>query len=171
EVRPELRQAYSEAADRFAPADLLRMLGQVAELDADGRFRKSGQQRILIELLLLRFTYMEGTVSLEEVLQALGSGGGGPGEGAANPAWGRAAPREGAPSAPPSAPSPRSHAPAVARPASGGAGAAGGGTGEERGDGTRVQDVVDGASRGPIADGAAGPPAAGVAGTGSTAAP
>ena len=35
------------------------MLSQVAELDADGRFRKSGQQQILIELLLLRFSFLD----------------------------------------------------------------------------------------------------------------
>ena len=73
-----------EGAARFAGGDLLRMLAQVAELDADGRFRKSGEQRILIELLLLRFAYLESTVSLEDVLSALGGGGnGGSGEGGA----------------------------------------------------------------------------------------
>ncbi|HEX8691684.1 MAG TPA: DNA polymerase III subunit gamma/tau [Longimicrobium sp.] len=76
-VRSDLRGAVAEAAGRFAPGDLLRMLAQVAELDADGRFRKSGEQRILIELLLLRFAYLESTVSLEDVLAALGEGGGG----------------------------------------------------------------------------------------------
>ena len=65
----------AETAARFAPGDLLRMLAQVAELDADGRFRKSGEQRILIELLLLRFAYLESTVSLEDVLSAMGGGG------------------------------------------------------------------------------------------------
>jgi len=66
------REAVREMAGRFSPGDLLRMLSQVAELDADGRFRKSGEQRILIELLLLRFAYLESTVVLEDVLAALG---------------------------------------------------------------------------------------------------
>jgi len=74
EVRADLRERYLAAAERFAVGDLLRMLSQVAELDADGRFRKSGQQQILIELLLLRFAFLDSTVSIEEVLQALGSG-------------------------------------------------------------------------------------------------
>jgi DNA polymerase III subunit gamma/tau len=74
EVRPELRAEFAARAQRFSSGDLLRMLSQVAELDADGRFRKSGQQRILIELLLVRFALMDSTVSLEEVLVALGSG-------------------------------------------------------------------------------------------------
>ncbi|HEX6069833.1 MAG TPA: DNA polymerase III subunit gamma/tau [Longimicrobiaceae bacterium] len=111
EIRPELAEAYSARAERFAPGDLLRMLAQVAELDADGRFRKSGQQRILIELLLLRFTFLDGTVALEDVLRALGGGGseaGGasPPEGAGNPGWGRAAHREQAPPAPRPRPAP-----------------------------------------------------------------
>ncbi len=104
EVRPDLLAGYVESAERFDSGDLLRMLSQVAELDADGRFRKSGQQQILIELLLLRFSYLDRTVSLEEVLGALG----GRGEelrsegrdGPANPGRGRPAASE-APSAPP----------------------------------------------------------------------
>jgi DNA polymerase III subunit gamma/tau len=52
------------------------MLSQVAELDADGRFRKSGQQRILIELLLLKFCYLESTVAIEDVIALLGGEGG-----------------------------------------------------------------------------------------------
>jgi DNA polymerase III subunit gamma/tau len=83
ELRPDLRAAYEERAGRFPVGDLVRMLAQVAELDADGRFRKSGQQRLLIELLLLRFAYMESTVSVEEVLAAL-TGGGEGGRGAAS---------------------------------------------------------------------------------------
>jgi len=67
------RAAATEMANRFSAGDLLRMLSQVAELDADGRFRKSGEQRILIELLLLRFAYLESTVTLDDVLSALGS--------------------------------------------------------------------------------------------------
>ena len=73
-VREDLRDAFTQAANRFAAGDLLRMLSQVAELDTDGRFRKSGQQRLLLELLLLRFSYLESTVSLEAVISALGGG-------------------------------------------------------------------------------------------------
>jgi DNA polymerase-3 subunit gamma/tau len=78
-VPHHLQPAVAEMAARFSGGDLLRMLAQVAELDADGRFRKSGEQRILIELLLLRFAYLESTVSIEDVLSALGMGGGGDG--------------------------------------------------------------------------------------------
>lgn len=93
-IPQHLQPVVGEMAARFAPGDLLRMLAQVAELDADGRFRKSGEQRILIELLLLRFAYLESTVSLEDVLAALGGGHGG-GDGGAprgNVPGGRAAP-------------------------------------------------------------------------------
>jgi len=73
-IRGDLRERYEAAAARFEPGDLLRMLFQVAELDTDGRFRKSGQQQILIELLLLRFAYLDRTVSIEEVLSAVRHG-------------------------------------------------------------------------------------------------
>lgn len=82
-IPQHLQPAVGEMAAAFAPGDLLRMLAQVAELDADGRFRKSGEQRILIELLLLRFAYLESTVSLEDVLAAMGGGTGGGGDGGA----------------------------------------------------------------------------------------
>jgi DNA polymerase III subunit gamma/tau len=82
QIREDLRGQFVDAAGWFAPGDLLRMLSQVAELDADGRFRKSGQQQIMLELLLLRFSYLDRTVELEEVLNALGgAAGGGRGEG------------------------------------------------------------------------------------------
>ena len=74
EIRPDLRTAFAAQAERFATGDLLRMLSQVAELDADGRFRKSAQQQILIELLLLRFAFLESTVVLDDVLAALSGG-------------------------------------------------------------------------------------------------
>jgi DNA polymerase-3 subunit gamma/tau len=65
-------ERYSELARRFAAGDLLRMLSALAELDTDGRFRKSEQQRILIEVLLLRFAMLDRTVELEELMEAVG---------------------------------------------------------------------------------------------------
>jgi DNA polymerase-3 subunit gamma/tau len=73
-MREDLRDAFAGAAEQFAAGDLLRMLAQTGEVDTDGRFRKSGQQRLLLELLLLRFSYLESTVTLEAVLAALGGG-------------------------------------------------------------------------------------------------
>jgi DNA polymerase-3 subunit gamma/tau len=117
-VPQHLRGAVGEMARRFAPGDLLRMLAQVAELDADGRFRKSGEQRILIELLLLRFAYLESTVSIEDVMAALGGGspggpsgggdGGSRGNGGTRPAQGTGDRGQGtAGSSPSEAPAPR----------------------------------------------------------------
>ncbi len=91
EVRDDLRGVMAALAERFAAGDLLRMLSQVAELDADGRFRKSGEQRILIELLLLRFAYLERTVTIEEVLAAVAGNGGAPAAPPGNGSGGRAA--------------------------------------------------------------------------------
>jgi DNA polymerase-3 subunit gamma/tau len=119
EVREDLRDRYTAAAERFAPGDLLRMLSQVAELDADGRFRKSGQQQILIELLLLRFSFLDSTVALEDVLRALGGPSAEP-EGRAstgNPRPGPAAVREApAPAAERAAPAPRPAPPTPPEP-------------------------------------------------------
>ncbi|MDR0786911.1 MAG: DNA polymerase III subunit gamma/tau, partial [Gemmatimonadota bacterium] len=74
ELRAGLVERFGAAAARFAPGDLLRMLAGVSELDTDGNFRKSGQQQILIELLLLRFSFLDRTIALEEVMDALLSG-------------------------------------------------------------------------------------------------
>src|SRR5690606_2521254 len=80
EVREDLRDAYAAAAARFSTGDLVRMLAQVAELDTDGRFRKSANPRILLEAVLLRFAHLDRTVELEDLLRA-----------AAGPGVGRAA--------------------------------------------------------------------------------
>ncbi|HEV2130393.1 MAG TPA: DNA polymerase III subunit gamma/tau, partial [Longimicrobiaceae bacterium] len=123
EVRSDLRDAYAAAAQRFSPGDLLRMLAQVAELDTDGRFRKSGQQRILIELLLLRFAFLQSTVSLEEVLAMVAAGGGdrgGAGGGAeplGNISGGRPAVHEAPPARSAPVPQPAASARSVAPPA------------------------------------------------------
>jgi DNA polymerase-3 subunit gamma/tau len=118
-VPSHLQAATAEMAGRFAPGDLLRMLAQVAELDADGRFRKSGEQRILIELLLLRFAYLESTVSIEDVMAALGgrggSGGGNGGGGGDGGPRGGSAPRP-SPDAPAARPFERQAAPAASSP-------------------------------------------------------
>jgi DNA polymerase III subunit gamma/tau len=72
EVRDELRPLWVERAEAFSTGDLLRMLAQVAELDADGRFRKSSNPRILLESLLLRLAHLPRTVEIEQLLRATG---------------------------------------------------------------------------------------------------
>jgi DNA polymerase-3 subunit gamma/tau len=68
DVREHLRAEYAAVAGQFGPGDLLRMLTLVAELDTEGRFRKSANARILLETLLLRFAYLDRTVSIEDLL-------------------------------------------------------------------------------------------------------
>ncbi len=70
EVREDLRSAHVALAARFGNGDLVRMLAMVAELDAEGRFRKSANPRTMLEALLLRFAYMDRTLAIETLLTA-----------------------------------------------------------------------------------------------------
>ena len=63
--------------DRLPAADLLRMLSTIAELEP--RFRKSGQQQLLVETMLVRFALLDRSIELEEVLRGLGGEGRGDG--------------------------------------------------------------------------------------------
>ncbi|MGI8546449.1 MAG: DNA polymerase III subunit gamma/tau [Gemmatimonadaceae bacterium] len=58
-------------ASRLAPGDVLRMLNALSDLEP--RFRKSGQQQLLVELLLVRFALLDRTLSLEDVLRGIGN--------------------------------------------------------------------------------------------------
>src|SRR6185503_10063373 len=79
DVSERAREALDSRKDRFAAADLLRMLQAIGELEP--RFRKSGQQQLLIETLLVRFALLDRSVDLEDVLRSLGGGGRGGGGG------------------------------------------------------------------------------------------
>jgi DNA polymerase-3 subunit gamma/tau len=70
-VSEQFSERYMELARHFAPGDLLRMLSALAELDTDGRFRKSEQQRILVEVTLLKFAMLDRTVELEQLMEAV----------------------------------------------------------------------------------------------------
>ena len=76
EVRPDLREdlraAFEERAGRFAPGDLVRMLAAAAELESSGSIRRSPNPRVLVEMLLLRLSYLDRTVEIEELIRALG---------------------------------------------------------------------------------------------------
>ena len=85
-VPSHLAARYAELAQNLAAGDVLRMLSALADLDTDGRFRKSEQQRILIEVLLLKFAMLDRTVVLEELIEA--AQGGAAGERIARPAGG-----------------------------------------------------------------------------------
>jgi DNA polymerase III subunit gamma/tau len=72
DVREDLRDEYARVAARFGHGDLLRMLSMVAELDTEGRFRKSANPRTMLEALLLRWAFLEQSVELEMLLRAVG---------------------------------------------------------------------------------------------------
>ena len=78
DVSERTRAALSSRREAFAAGDLLRMLSTLTELEP--RFRKSGQQQLLLEAVLVRFALLDRTVSLEAVLRGLGGGGGGSGK-------------------------------------------------------------------------------------------
>jgi DNA polymerase III subunit gamma/tau len=78
EVREDLRAAFVDVAGQLGSADVIRMLGFVAELDTDGRFRKATSPRTMLEALLLRFATLDRAVAVEAMLRALG--GDGPGD-------------------------------------------------------------------------------------------
>jgi DNA polymerase-3 subunit gamma/tau len=78
EVSDRVRDALVARRESFDAGDLLRMLQATTELEP--RFRKSGQQQLLLEALLVRFALLDRTVSLEAVLRGLGGSGGGPAE-------------------------------------------------------------------------------------------
>jgi DNA polymerase-3 subunit gamma/tau len=63
--------ALRERKDLFTAGDLLRMVSAVNALEPT--FRKSGQQQILIEMLLVRMALLDRTVALEDLLKGLGA--------------------------------------------------------------------------------------------------
>ena len=76
DVSDHARQELEARRERLAPADLLRMLNVIGEMEI--RFKRSGQQQLLVETLLVRFALLDRTVDLEDVLKALGGGTPGP---------------------------------------------------------------------------------------------
>jgi DNA polymerase III subunit gamma/tau len=72
DVRDDLRPQYTSIAARFGRGDLLRMLSMVAELDTEGRFRKSANPRTMLEALLLRWAFLDSTLDVATLLRATG---------------------------------------------------------------------------------------------------
>ncbi|MEO8878775.1 MAG: DNA polymerase III subunit gamma/tau, partial [Gemmatimonadaceae bacterium] len=79
ELSDRTRESLIEREGRLTAGDLLRMLSAITELEP--RFRRSGQQQMLVETMLVRFALMDRTVSLEEVLRGLGPDDGSSGDG------------------------------------------------------------------------------------------
>lgn len=63
---------YLRRAEAFAPGDLVRMLAMASALESDGSLRRTGRPRVLVEMLLLRMSYLDRTVELEEIIRTLG---------------------------------------------------------------------------------------------------
>jgi DNA polymerase III subunit gamma/tau len=101
ELTEEFKVSLRDRTAGFEPADFVRMLALASDLEMGGSLRRTTQPQMLIEMLLLRLSYMDRTVSLEEVLGGLGGApvpGGGAGGGATSSAE-QAVTREVAPEA------------------------------------------------------------------------
>src|ERR1041384_1943742 len=70
DVSERAREALATGASRFQAADLVRMLTALTELEP--RFRRSGQQQLLLETALVRFALIDKTVDVEALLRSLG---------------------------------------------------------------------------------------------------
>ena len=94
-----------EYAPQLPPADVVRLLTILA--DSEERLSRSANQRILVEVLLLRWAMMDRTVELSEVIDALKSGGqtGGRADGPSVPTAAPAMPHSSPPARPPVSPS------------------------------------------------------------------
>ncbi len=74
ELSAEARSSLAAVGQRFTAEDLLRLLVATADFESVGRFRRSAQPRIQVEVLLLRLASLDSSVELGELLQALGAG-------------------------------------------------------------------------------------------------
>lgn len=72
ELEGDIRDAFQARVEPFQSADLVRMLSLASELESSGSLRRSANPQILLEMLLLRLSYVDRTVGLEELLTSLG---------------------------------------------------------------------------------------------------
>ena len=72
DLQADVREQLRERAAAFAPGDLVRMLTSAADLESQGSLRRSPNPRLPIEMLLLRMSFLDRTVSLEALIGALG---------------------------------------------------------------------------------------------------
>jgi DNA polymerase-3 subunit gamma/tau len=73
DLSDHLRESLEARKERFASGDLLRMLTMLVEIEP--HFRRSGQQQLLFETLLVRFALLDRTIGLEEILRGLDGAG------------------------------------------------------------------------------------------------
>lgn len=72
DVQDDVRDQLLERARDFSPGDLVRMLSAASELESQGSLRRSPNPRLPIEMLLLRMSFLDRTVSFEALIHALG---------------------------------------------------------------------------------------------------
>ncbi len=93
EIAGTRTEAFAERAAAFRPGDLVRMLAMATDLESDGSLRRSQNPQMLLEMLLLRLSYLDSTVALEDLIRGLG--------GAPQPTGGDPPRRSAAPRQPP----------------------------------------------------------------------
>lgn len=103
DISERAREALAAGASRFQAADLVRMLTALTELEP--RFRRSGQQQLLIETALVRLALIDRTLDVEALLRSLG-GAADSSEPAPRPVPRAEPPRQSAPPAPTPRPAP-----------------------------------------------------------------
>ncbi len=64
ELSAESRKTLAESGQRFTEEELLRLLVATADFESAGRFRRSAQPRIQVEVLLLRLASLDSSVEL-----------------------------------------------------------------------------------------------------------
>ena len=72
ELDGDLRKAFEARLEPFQPPDIVRMLSLASELESSGSLRRSANPQVLLEMLLLRLSYVDRTVTLEELITSLG---------------------------------------------------------------------------------------------------
>ena len=68
----DTRDLFKATLAPFSPADLTRMLAVASDVESSGSLRRSPNPQVVLEMLLLRISYMDRTVKLEELLAGLG---------------------------------------------------------------------------------------------------
>ncbi|MDQ8169651.1 MAG: DNA polymerase III subunit gamma/tau, partial [Gemmatimonadota bacterium] len=76
DLSERVRDALAARTGDFSAGDLLRMLHLVSELEP--HMRRSGQQQLLFETLLVRCALLDRTLDLEQVLRGVSESGGAP---------------------------------------------------------------------------------------------
>jgi DNA polymerase-3 subunit gamma/tau len=73
DVSDRVREELTSRRDQIGAGDLLRMINALAELEL--RFRRSAQQQLLLEAMLVRFALLDRTASLEEMIRGMAATG------------------------------------------------------------------------------------------------